>query len=600
MSGTKSSGDSSPRDDSSIKSTLDSTTLPEEYHLGNDGKKEQVTVGSIPPLAVGVSSAEVDKAESALGSAILRALKLRPPLPKDAPDAIATQPSIWDGDDVKELKAKYIRDDWENIEAFDPNFRWTVKEEHQVRRKIDWKIMLWACVMFSALNIDRGNISNANSDGLLKDIGLTQADYNLGNTLSKLFFLIAELPSQLISKRVGPDRWIPIQVCIFSIVSGAQFFLSGRSSFLATRVLIALFQGGFIPDLILYLSYWYDSRHLPIRLAWFWMSSNICGIITDFLAVGFLKLRGFHGYEGWRWLFLFEGIITLAIGIAGFFLMPTSPAKTKSKWFPKGYFTEKESKIIVNAVIRDDPGKGGMHNRQALTLKMIWNCVLDYDMYPLYALGLLFGIPKYPVGNYLTLSFKELGFSTVQTNLLSIPYEVISIFTQFFITAISELANNRSFVAAAEDIWLLPCFIPLVALPDPINPWSYFAIETVLLSYPYTHAIQVAWTSRNAGTVQNRSVSASLYNMFVQASAMIGANVYQASDKPRYKKANKGLIGLLVFNVFILYPGTWAYYKWRNRTRERVWGAMSEEERQHYLKTTTDVGNKRLDFRFAA
>ncbi|OCF72415.1 hypothetical protein I204_06794 [Kwoniella mangroviensis CBS 8886] len=570
------------KDDNSLKSGIDGVALPEEYHIGNNRKGAQVTIGPAP-LAAGVSSAEVDKAETALGSAVLRALKLRPPLPKDAPDA-----------------EKYIRPDWENVEAFDPNFRWTVREEQQVRRKIDWKIMLWACVMFSALNIDRGNISNANSDGLLEDIGLSQADYNLGNTLSKLFFLIAELPSQLISKRVGPDRWTPIQVCIFSIISGAQFFLSGRGSFLATRCLIALFQGGFIPDFILYLSYWYDGTHLPIRLAWFWMSSNICGIITDFLAVGFLKLRGFHGYAGWRWLFLFEGIITLAIGIASFFLMPTSPAKTKSKRLPKGYFNDREVKIIVNGVIRDDPNKGGMHNRQALTLRMIWDCILDYDMYPLYAIGLLFGIPKYPVGNYLTLSFKELGFSTVQTNLLSIPYEVISIFTQFGITAISELANNRSFVASAEDWWLLPCFIPLVALPDPINPWTYFAIETVLLSYPYTHAIQVAWTSRNAGTVQNRSVSASLYNMFVQASAMIGANVYQASDKPRYKKSNKGLIGLLCFNVIILYPGTWAYYKWRNRTKERLWGAMSEEERQHYLRTTTDVGNKRLDFRSAA
>ena len=161
-----------------------------------------------------------------------------------------------------------------------------------------------------------------------------------------------------------------------------------------------------------------------------------------------------------------------------------SPARCKTRLVPKGYFTEKETKIIVNSVIRDDPGKGGMHNRQGITVRQIWKCILDYDMWPLYALGLLFGIPKYPVGQYLTLSFRGLGFNVIQTNLLSIPNTIGSAITMIGITAISELVNNRSFVAMTEDAWLLPCFIALVALPDPISPWAYFAIATVLLSFP--------------------------------------------------------------------------------------------------------------------
>lgn len=136
------------------------------------------------------------------------------------------------------------------------------------------------------------------------------------------------------------------------------------------------------------------------------------------------------------------------------------------------------------AVIRDDPQKAGMHNRQGLHLKQIWKCAKDYDMWPLYILGLLFGLPKYPVGQYLTLSFRGLGFNVIESNLLSIPNIVGSCIMMLLITAVSELVDNRSLVAMAEDAWLLPCFAALIALPDPISPWSYFAIATVLLAFP--------------------------------------------------------------------------------------------------------------------
>jgi len=84
----------------------------------------------------------------------------------------------------------------------------------------------------------------------------------------------------------------------------------------------------------------------------------------------------------WRWLFLIEGLFTMLIGFVAFTLMPPGPSQT-AHWArgKKGWFTEREEEIMVNRVIREDPSKGTMHNRQPVTPKLLFQSLCDFDLW---------------------------------------------------------------------------------------------------------------------------------------------------------------------------------------------------------------------------
>ena len=124
-----------------------------------------------PATVTNLATAETQRSETALGDSVLRLLRIRKgdkkenfdldavcvlhtisiilrmswgSMTKLTREKVATQPSIWDRENVEELKRLHIHPQWENWSAFDPSFRWSWREENAVRRKVDWKIMVCA------------------------------------------------------------------------------------------------------------------------------------------------------------------------------------------------------------------------------------------------------------------------------------------------------------------------------------------------------------------------------------------------------------------------------------------------------------------------
>lgn len=145
-------------------------------------------------------------------------------------------------------------------------------------------------------------------------------------------------------------------------------------------------------------------------------------------------------------------------------------------------------------------------------------------------------------------SLRGLGFDTFQTNLLVIPSQALSIINLLFFTRAADWTGRLAFNGIIGQIWALPFLVSLYVLnTTTANKWVIWTIITLLLSYPSNHSVQVGrspinppcngvsdqhyyslgWASRNANTVRTRTVSTAMYNMCVQASAIIYSNIYR-------------------------------------------------------------------------
>lgn len=137
----------------------------------------------------------------------------------------------------------------------DPHLtEYSPKEAASALRKVDFIVLPCIVLAFMMLQFvsrsgrnlvcanleqDRTNLGNAQTDNFVADLGMTTANINTGQTLFTLGIVLLELPSNVIAKRVGPQRWIPIIMVIWGTVTFCQAFLKGVAGFYATRFLLA-------------------------------------------------------------------------------------------------------------------------------------------------------------------------------------------------------------------------------------------------------------------------------------------------------------------------------------------------------------------------
>ena len=181
-------------------------------------------------------------------------------------------------------------------------------------RKVMWRLLPLMALMFLVNQLDRVNVSFA-ALTMNRDIGVDAAGYALGAGIFFLSYFAFEIPSNLILERVGARIWIARIMITWGLISGATALVQGETSFLVVRFLLGAAEAGFVPGLVLYITWWFPPRYRARATAMFFFSAPLGNAVAGLLSVPLLKLNGLMGLAGWQWMFIAEALPALLLGM---------------------------------------------------------------------------------------------------------------------------------------------------------------------------------------------------------------------------------------------------------------------------------------------
>ena len=186
----------------------------------------------------------------------------------------------------------------------------------QVYKKVAWRLVPFLCLCYLAAYLDRVNVGFAKLQ-MLSDLSFSNTVYGLGAGIFFLGYVIFEVPSNILLHKVGAKLWIARIMVSWGLIGAAMAFVQTPTQFYVLRFLLGVAEAGFIPGVLLYLTYWFPAawrgRIIALFLAAIPMSNIIGGPLSGWILKNF---GGVAGLAGWQWLFIVETVPSILLGIA--------------------------------------------------------------------------------------------------------------------------------------------------------------------------------------------------------------------------------------------------------------------------------------------
>lgn len=343
--------------------------------------------------------------------------------------------------------------------------------------KISWRLLPLLMVSYFVAYLDRVNLGFAGA-AMSKDLGFTSTMFGNAAGIFFIAYFLLEVPSNLALERFGARRWIARIMFSWGVISAAQAWVGGATSFNIIRFLLGAAEAGFFPGVIYYLTLWFPAAYRARIVGWFMFAVPLSTVIGSPISGFILNMEGIGGLHGWQWLFILEAIPAIVLTVFVLRYLPDNPKSAQ-------WLTNEERDWLQNTLNAERRQRESLHSISWKQSLLNWRVIAMGFIYmgitvPLY--GLSFFLPQIIKG-FGGLGNVEIGFIN------AFPYLVGAI-AMLFWTRWSDARRERKVFLL---IPLICIFVGLVAAAEISAPVPKMAAVT-LAALGIFAALPVFWT----------------------------------------------------------------------------------------------------------
>ncbi|KAK6437774.1 hypothetical protein LTR95_006029 [Oleoguttula sp. CCFEE 5521] len=461
----------------------------------------------------------------------------------------------------------------------------------KILRKIDLRLIPMLTLLYLLSFLDRGNIGNAKIEGLAEDLNLTGAQYNWCLTAFFFTYCAFEVPSNMLLKKLRPSIWLPSIMVAWGIVMTLMGIVQNYHGLLIARIFLGVAEAGLFPGVVYYNTMWYCRYEVQVRQAIFFSAASVAGAFSGLLAYGISFMDGVGGLEGWRWIFILEGMVTVLVAIAAFFTLYDFP-ETAS-------FLTPEERAFVAYRLRYDGQDSGTDSsmRVAQNERRDWKFVkaafLDWQIWLNIVVYWGYVCPLYGISLFLPTIIRELGYKSTTAQLLTVPIYVTASVITVLVAWIADKKRHRSSFIVVGLFFQLIGFVMCISTNSAAV--TYAGIFIAACAIYQCQPSNVTWLSNNLAGSYKRAVGMGLQISVGNLAGAYASNFYRSTDSPRYRLGHGLEIGFVCCGIIAALIQIFSY----KRINAKRAAQIERKEHNGYTpEELSDLGDKAMTFRY--